>query len=254
MNKLLIEFMKENELDEKLNFKKAAEKQMAFVRDKIGMHLTHSPIFVLSTHMSKSCLLPVYGLKLTNGIEIIMRENFYGWVISIRSPFIIEKLPKFCYGDYLCKSDYSADIATCYCEGFNDSWVYKFKNENFNYSTFRVYEDYDLYTLIYLLNNLNGETVKDETSSPNIIKTCIEQTLKNHPSCERIYDVFPHSFFKASDYDFCEKNNIEKMWLDSEVNEEEDIMMFATRVSQFEELRVLFFDELHKIIWGENFK
>ena len=254
MNKLLIEFMRENELDEKLIWKKAAEKQMSFVRNKIGAHLTHSPIFVFSTHMSKSCLLPVYGLKLTNGIELIMRENFFGWVISIRSPFIIEKLPKFCYGDYLCKGDYSADIATCYCEGFNDSWVYKFKNENFNYSTFRVYEDYDLYTLIYLLNNLNGEMVKDKTSSLTIIKTCIEEIFKHHTSCERIYDIFPRSFFKATDYEFCEKNNIEKMWLDSDVTEEEDVMVFATRISQFEELRVLFFDELNKIIWGENFK
>ena len=65
MNKLLIEFMRENELDDNLNYKKAAERQMAFVRDKIGMYLTHSPIFVLSTHMSKSCLLPVYGLNRT---------------------------------------------------------------------------------------------------------------------------------------------------------------------------------------------
>ena len=44
------------------------------------------------------------------------------------------------------------------------------------------------------------------------------------------------------------------MWLDSDVTEEEDVMVFATRISQFEELRVLFFDELNKIIWGENFK
>lgn len=73
MNKLLIEFMRENELSDDLLWKKAAEQQMIFVRDKIGKHLSHSPIFVVSTHMSKSCLLPVYAFRLTNGIEFIMR-------------------------------------------------------------------------------------------------------------------------------------------------------------------------------------
>lgn len=251
MNKLLIEFMRENELDDNLDYKKAAERQMAFVRDKIGLHLTNSPIFVLSTHMSKSCLLPVYGLKLTNGIELIMRENFYGWVVSIRSPFTIEKLPKFCYGDKYDDTD-SNDIHECYCEGFHNSWVYAFANENFKYSTFRVHEDYDLYTLIYELNNLEGEAVKDVSSSPSIIKMCIEQTLKRHTSCDRIYDVFAHSFFEASDYNFCKKNGIEKTWLDGGL-EEEDILMFATRLSQFEEVRILFYDEMNKIYWGENF-
>lgn len=250
MNKLLIEFMRENELDDKLIYKNAAERQMVFVRDAIGMHLTHSPIFVLSTHMSKSCLLPVYGLKLTNGIELIMRENFYGWVVSIRSPFTIDKLPKFCHGDM--NDNGSSDIDECYCEGFHSSWVYGFANENFRYSTFRVHEDYDLYTLIYELNNLEGEIIKDEASSLLIIKTCIEQILKHHTSCDRIYDVFGHSFFIASDYDFCKKNNIENVWLDGGV-EDENILMFATRLSQFEEVRVLFIEEMHKINWGENF-
>lgn len=251
MNKLLIEFMRENELDEKLIYKKAAENQMIFVRDKIGMHLTKSPIFVLSTHMSKSCLLPVYGFKLTNGIEFIMRENFYGWVVSIRSPFTIEKLPDFCHGDK--NDDGTNDIHECYCEGFHKSWVYAFANENFKYSTFRVHEDYDLYTLIYVLNKLDGESATDETSSPSVIKICIEQVCKRHESCDRIYNIFTHSFFKATDYDFCKNNNIERTWLDSDTTEEEDIMDFATRVSQFEELRTILFDELHKINWGENF-
>jgi len=30
--------------------------------------------------------------------------------------------------------------------------------------------------------------------------------------------------------------------------------MFATRLSQFEEVRILFYDEMNKINWGENFK
>ena len=195
MNKLLLEFMRENELDKDLIWKKAAERQEIFVRDEIGMHLTKSPIFVVSTHMSKSCLLPVYAFKLSNGIEFIMRENFYGWVVSIRSPFAIDKLPDFCTGDTLCSENPEGDIHKCYCEGFSESWVYKYKKENFNYSTFRVHDDYDLYTLVYLLNKLEGEKVKDETTSQLIIKTCIEEIGKRHLSLDSIYNIFTHSYF-----------------------------------------------------------
>lgn len=243
--------MRENELSDDLLYKKASERQMIFVRDKIGKHLSHSPIFVVSTHMSKSCLLPVYAFRLTNGIEFIMRENFYGWVVSIRSPFTIEKLPDFCTGDYLCAGDYSADIAKCYCEGFRDSWVYKYRNENFCYSTFRVDEDYDLYTLIYMLNKLEGKPIIDETDSQKVLSLCIEQVSKNHPSCDSIYDIFLHSYFATTDYDFCKENNLETYY-ESRFNEE-GINEFANRLSKFKDIRLIFLDELGKVQWGENF-
>ena len=251
MNKLLLEFMLDNELDDNLCYKHAAERQMSFVKNIIGSHLTHSPIFVVSTHMSKSCLLPVYAFKLTNGIEFIMRDNFYGWVVSIRSPFIIDKLPDFCKGDYLCKNDYNADIAECYCEGFNSSWVYKYKNENVSYSTFRVSEDYDLYTLIYLLNKLEGRPIVDETESQQTLSICIKEAGKKHPSCECIYEVFGHSYFASTDYDFCENNNLSSYY-DSRFNDE-GINEFANRLSKFKDIRLMFLDELGKIQWGENF-
>lgn len=250
MNKLLLEFMRENELDDNLIWKKAAEKQMIFVRDKIGRHLSKSPIFVVSTHYSKSCELPVYAFKLSNGIEFIMRENFYGWVVSIRSPFTIDKLPDFCTGDTLCSENPEGDIHKCYCEGFSESWVYKYKKENFNYSTFRVYEDYDLYTLVYLLNKLEGEKVKDETTSQPIIKTCIEEIGKRHISLDSIYDIFTHSYFAATEYDFCKKYELDCY---PESSFEEGAEEFAKRLSEHEDIRLLFFDELSKIHWGENF-
>lgn len=245
MNKLLIEFMRENELSDDLLWKKAAEQQMIFVRDKIGKHLSHSPIFVVSTHMSKSCLLPVYAFRLTNGIEFIMRENFYGWVISIRSPFTIEKLPDF------CKGDYGADIADCYCEGFHKSWVYKYRNENFCYSTFSINEDYDLYTLVYMLNKLEGRPIIDETDNQNVLSMCIEQMGKNHPSCDALYDIFYRSYFATTNYDFCKENNLE-MYYESRFNEE-GINEFANRLSKFKDIRLIFLDELGKLQWGENF-
>lgn len=253
MNELLIEFMRSTELDDDLLWKKAAEHQEIFVRDKIGMHLTKSPIFVVSTHMSKSCLLPVYAFKLSNGIEFIMRENFYGWVISIRSPFTIEKLPSFCHGDGGSEKNYAGDISDCYCEGFHDSWVYAFANENFKYSTFRVYDDYDLYTLIYLLNGLNNvEKEEEKRYGTDTIKAIITNILSNHKECDSIYDVFKHTFFKATDYSFCKKNGIEDVYILGKA-EEENIKALAERISNNQELHNIFMDEVDKIQWGENF-
>lgn len=242
MNKLLIEFMRENELSDDLLWKKAALQQMIFVRDKIGQHLSHSPIFVVSTHMSKSCLLPVYAFRLTNGIEFIMRENFYGWVVSIRSPFMIEKLPDFCKGDYNTK---------CYCEGFHDSWIYKYMNENLHYSTFSVNEKYDLYTLVYMLNKLEGKPIIDEPCSQEVLSVCIEQMGKHHPSCLCLFDVFLCSYFATTNYNFCKENNLESYY-GSSFNEE-CINEFANRLSKFKNIRLTFLDELTKLQWGENF-
>lgn len=247
MNKLLLEFMRENDLDDKLLWKKAADRQMIFVRDDIGEHLTKSPIFVVSTHMSKSCLLPVYAFRLTNGIEFIMRENFYGWVVSIRSPFTIEKLPNFCHGDK--NEDGTNDIHEVYCEGFNKSWVYTFKNENFNYSTFRVHSDYDLYVLIYELNQIEvPHDSKWDKVPASLIEACVNQFMERHPSLDSIYDYFCQTYFKANDYDFCKENNLESLHYG-----DGQIKAFAERVEAFDELGKMFNIEMQKLYWGENF-
>lgn len=250
MNKLLLEFMRDNEWDDKLIFKNAAFEQMIFVRDTIGEKLTHSPVFVVSTHKSKSCLLPVYALKLTNGIEIIMRENFYGWIVSIRSPFEIETIPEFCYGDGVNRDN---DISDCCCEGFKKSWVYVYKNKNFNYSTFRVNDDYQLYTLIYLLNNITIDAVTNDDEmkhfSKSFIKMCIEQKMKNHPSISEIYYVFYRTYIKATDFDFCKENNLETYLcgFDEIINE------LPERIESFINLKHCFLIEMEKLSWGENF-
>lgn len=253
MNKLLLEFMRDNEWDDKLIYKNAAIEQMIFVRDTIGKNLTHSPVFVVSTHTSKSCLLPVYALKLTNGIEFIMRENFYGWIVSIRSPFEIETIPEFCYGDGVNRDN---DISDCYCEGFKNSWVYVYKNKNFNYSTFRIDSNYQLYTLIYLLNNITTDAVTNDEEMKNfsksVIKMCIEQRMKNHPLLPVISEVFSRTYTKATDFDFCKENNLETcLWGFGEI--EEQINELSARIESFINLKLCFLIEMEKLSWGEDF-
>ena len=58
-NFTLLEFMRDFEYNDNLLWKKKAEEQLIFVRDIIGA-LAKSPIFVVSTHYSKSCLLQEY--------------------------------------------------------------------------------------------------------------------------------------------------------------------------------------------------
>ena len=83
-SKLLLEWMRETpDIEDKMNWKRPAERQMCFVRDQIGRNLLRVPVFAVSTHRSKSIDLPVYGLTMRNGIEMYARENFYGWVVSL---------------------------------------------------------------------------------------------------------------------------------------------------------------------------
>ena len=86
---LLLQWMRSSEIDDSMCWKNAAERQMCFVRDVLCTNLLKVPVFVVSTHMSKSILLPVYRFRLQNGIIVTARENFYGWSVSIKSPFVV---------------------------------------------------------------------------------------------------------------------------------------------------------------------
>lgn len=115
---LMLYFARRWELDEKLIYKKASEKQMRFVRDRICLYLLHVPCFKVSWHTSKSCLLPVYGFTMRNGIKVICRENFYDWKLSIELPKPLP--PNFIPDDILTWNDCGKDIPDCYLEGFKD--------------------------------------------------------------------------------------------------------------------------------------
>ena len=74
---LLLQWMRSSEIDDSMCWKNAAERQMCFVRDVLCTDLLKVPVFVVSTHTSKSILLPVYRFRLQNGIIVTARENFY---------------------------------------------------------------------------------------------------------------------------------------------------------------------------------
>lgn len=128
MKQLILHFMRGWELSDSLIFKKSATNQACFVRDTICTNLLKVHGYVISTHTSKSCLLPVYFITLRNGIRLIMRCNFYDWKVSVEIPTYKDPLPK----NYLpedCMSNNMTNgkaekIPSCYLEGFHEDWCY----------------------------------------------------------------------------------------------------------------------------------
>lgn len=205
-SKLLLEWMRETpDIEDKMLWKKAAEHQMCFFRDQIAMNLLRVPVFAVSQHMSKSILLPVYGLTIRNGIEVYARENFYGWVVSLKAPsgmrINIDDYVDLFIGSPEGKPE--DDISSCYCEGFREDWVFHAYKTDCGECTFRVDTDYQLYTLMYILNRLKNENKKEITPVPDIIcETLYKNILEKHNS-EHIH---PDELFHLTQWAVYQKN------------------------------------------------
>lgn len=147
--------MRKDNIDDKMLWKKAAEHQEIFLRDAICTNLLHTHAFVVSTHTSKSIRLPVYFFMMRNGIKVVCRENFYGWMLSVKLP---KDRP---YANIiptdLLSSGYDQNTPDCYFEGFRTEWVFEgyhkddIKQRKFS---FGIHSDYDFYTVMYMLKNL----------------------------------------------------------------------------------------------------
>lgn len=194
--KLLLPWMREWDLSDKLIYKKAAENQAIFIRDDIGMNLLHSRVFIVSTHTSKSCLLPVYYIKMQNGIKLIMRGNFYDWKISVEIPENFPNLPKHYLPEDCITGGIDKKISDCYLEGFKNEWGYDAYNpENPGKKfTIEAYDTYHLYVIIHALKNAYPDIVfkaeDDKRSKEEIVKS-IEKMLDDNGFNE-IKQVFPN--------------------------------------------------------------
>ena len=172
------------ELDDNLIYKNAGINQAGFVSSEICGNLLHTHGFVVSTHFSKSCELPVYYVKMRNGIKLIMRNNFYDWKMSVDIPESYAPLP----GDFLpmdCLSHSMVEnegdkIASCYMEGFRKEWCYDAylpKNPPRRFSI-EVPDKYRLYIIIHQLKHAYpdvGFRVEDDARTKEQIAEAIER-------------------------------------------------------------------------------
>jgi hypothetical protein len=233
------------EINPKLIFQKEAIRIMNEVKNTFCRSLLRVPVFVVSTHRSKSCILPVYAFRLENGIKIIMRHDFHDWVLTIMSPTEIS-IPK----DLVFGFQNNKNIPHQLCEGFKKEWVFEYKTEGFKNTTVYVDDNFKLYTLFYLLNKevtVYGEKVseiaKKELNS-KALETIIDTYLKRHKEIRYFDELFPKTFSEITNYEFCQENNL-PIFLSSN-NEIYD------RITSFDKLKNIFLNEKLSFDWGED--
>jgi hypothetical protein len=109
-------WIRENNVDDNMVFKNAFSRQVCFFRDAFDGLLRDyvQKIEVISTHTSKSILLPVYRFVFAD-MEMIVRDNFHNIIVTIVSD------EKITIPDDLIRS--SVDISAVFCEGFDESWA-----------------------------------------------------------------------------------------------------------------------------------
>lgn len=255
---LLLQWMRSSEIDDSMCWKNAAERQMCFVRDVLCTDLLKVPVFVVSTHTSKSILLPVYRFRLQNGIIVTARENFYGWVVSIKSPFVVNLPEDLVHGD-----GENGDVTHSYCEGFKEDWVYPYGVKDVRLSTFRVESNYMLWALMRELNTY-PEIKKDtnynyDYGQPIIItETIVKHFMENIGEDMNLSDIFVNTYYNyAYNYDFCKENNLDCYFhassrdLAPEEERKEKIADFAKRICMTDDNKKAFDVEIHCLGAGE---
>jgi hypothetical protein len=135
----------ENHPDDNMVYKSGYSQQCIFIRDNISRLFRKNlkKIEVVSTHTSKSIKLPVFHIVI-EGVELFMRDNFYGWKVSVNSDadwdFPLELFSKP-----------EEQINHIYCEGFAPEWVYECYATNKKRFTVEIYNDDMLFVFLFLL-------------------------------------------------------------------------------------------------------
>lgn len=246
MNQLLLEYMRTHEISDEMIWKRSAIDQMVFVRDTLCDYLLRVPVFVVSTHRSKSIELPVYYFEMRNGIRAIMRENFHGWIVTLITPHPVT-LEEFChgYGAYPYE-----DIPKCYAEGFKDSWLHPYVKEGARRTTFDVDGNYKLYTLFYLLDKTGSTRLRDSDVIKNkdFTSHLMNTIIKNHPNVHP-YELFARSLYKSESDTFCKEHGLKTNILQNEI-----VLEISRRVELWDELADELYMEIGLLYDGERFK
>lgn len=172
-NKLIL-WSRENVPSDSMLWKGSFGNQIAFVREDltnlVGANLDWEDkmeiVDVISTHCSKSIVLPVYKLERKDlGLTIVLRNNFYNWKMSV----IVER-------DYMIPTDqlhhtlntlfhttppiapdYTGnELASVYFEGFPEEFIFGYFTENPKRFSAQIHGDLRLYTTIHAIMNALG--------------------------------------------------------------------------------------------------
>jgi len=149
--------------EEQYAYASAAKDQIVFVRDE----LVHNALWgvlnhpctgdydrdidlntckVVSTHRSKSVVLPVYRIDFLPETTLTLRGNFYNWKISVESLYPIKL-------DSVGVFRPSGQHSSVYCEGFKDEWVFGAYAEDQCRFTIEVPDKYQVWFVLRQIAN-----------------------------------------------------------------------------------------------------
>lgn len=147
-------WINEHTVGNEMQWKGSFGAQLGFVRDTlsrlVGTGLKWEEIErvvdVISTHQSKSIILPVYSMERPDlGLRMIARDNFYNWKLSVISekPITADFTGLFETG--------GEAIPECYFEGFPGEFVFGTYEQNPRRWSAEIHGDHRLWTTVFLI-------------------------------------------------------------------------------------------------------
>jgi hypothetical protein len=157
----LMTFWRANQPGENMIYKDGAWHQrdyfdkMAFMASKIAGAPVKAD--VIGAHTSKSVRLPVVEYQFSNGASIVVRDNFYNFAVSVKSPVPVSE-------DLVDEIAEVEKTSSCYCEGFPEHKVYGSYADDPHRFTAHIW-DKDLFTH-FILGFAQLQHAPRPTSSP----------------------------------------------------------------------------------------
>lgn len=81
-----------------------------------------------------------------------MRDNFYDWKISVNSEFEI-------LAEFLNIFREDKKISSCYCEGFENEWIYNSYSENKKQFTIEISSNEFLFMFFWIIKEYMNKTL-----------------------------------------------------------------------------------------------
>jgi len=180
----LQEWINEQVINNEMLWKGAFGEQMAFVRDRLsylvasGVEREHDEkcsdiIGVISTHCSKSIILPVYEMcRKDLGLKLILRNNFYNWKLSVISdnPIQADFTGLFITSPPTDEEYTGNKLHPVYFEGFPQDLIFGYydTSDKKRWSA-EICDDYNLTIVVFLIMRSLG-----------VIKPCVYTTREEH--------------------------------------------------------------------------
>lgn len=135
-----------NEPDDNLIYKNGVGEQVVYFRDTIGQQLLGMPGYVVSTHTSKSCKLPVVEYS-HQRFRLRVRANFFNYA------FILETERKVPYkAEKIASVDNDYDKHSVYYEGFPATWFESKEDDPYGFDhrlQGRIGDKFSFYTFVW---------------------------------------------------------------------------------------------------------